>query len=273
MDELSLKEVVEVTVNNSIEALDQTGLYLLLQSDPYLYLEKYGSLLTQKEFNCFEKNYKENYEVNWYLNKKIGLNNNKKIKNRRFNAIDSLKEYFSLEEMKQRRPELYSQILGNYYKERGETFDKNMKVYERILKNYDYSNFTNRILEDRKNDEIHNEKDEIHEKSDEENENFEYFIEKNQKIKEKKLQTKEENQKEIYNLKIDDKEIVLKFEKSDVKLDNEDDYLIQYFISEMKRKFIEGDDKDFDYSKVDNDESLDDINQMTIDFEEKYFEE
>jgi hypothetical protein len=49
--------------------------------------------------------------------------------------------------------------------------------------------------------------------------------------------------------------------------------LIQFFTSEMKRMFIEGEDEEFfDYSKVDKDESFDDIDQMLMDSEEKYFD-
>ena len=275
----NINEVINKTMKNSNLKIEEKELLSLLEKDPYLYLENYGSFLTEFEFNFFLKNHSDNYEVNWYLNKKMKPSINRKtIQNRRFNAINKLanSEYFSLEEMKQRRPELYSQIMGKYYKQQVDDFDKNMKVYERILKNYDYSMYTNRILEDRKNDEeIVIEKDENEEKSDEDDENFDYFIQKNQKIIEKKSQNNQQINHQIYQLKIDDEEINLTLEESeDVKQQTEEEYLIQHFISEMKRMFIEGKDEEFfDYSTVDKDESLDDLNQLAMDEEEKYFDE
>ena len=124
-------------------------------------------------------------------------------------------------------------------------------------------------------EEIVIEKDENEEKSDEDNENFDYFIQKNQKIIEKKPQNNQQINHQNYQLKIDDEEINLKLEESeDVKQQTEEEYLIQHFISEMKRMFIEGKDEEFfDYSTVDKDESLDDLNQLAMDEEEKYFDE
>lgn len=40
----------------------------------------------------------------------------------------------------------------------------------------------------------------------------------------------------------------------------------------MLGKFLDGDDVDFDYEKVDNDADLDDIDQIDQDKEDKYFE-
>jgi hypothetical protein len=145
-----------------------------------------------------------------------------------------------------------------------------MKVYERILQNYDYSTYTERIMTERETDEP--EENIPQEVEEEEEKDFEYFIEKNKK--ESKPEKHDIPLEEVYLLKLEDENIEMKVERNLKKLENEEDYLIQYFTSEMKRMFIEGEDEEFfDYSKIDNDESFDDFDQMMLDSEEKYFDE
>ncbi|KAF5399280.1 hypothetical protein PHET_07254 [Paragonimus heterotremus] len=44
------------------------------------------------------------------------------------------------------------------------------------------------------------------------------------------------------------------------------------FVELMKLRFVTGDDQDFDYSQIDNDDTLDDHVQMERDIEERYFD-
>ncbi|KAF6777000.1 hypothetical protein AHF37_04161 [Paragonimus kellicotti] len=44
------------------------------------------------------------------------------------------------------------------------------------------------------------------------------------------------------------------------------------FVELMKLRFVAGDDQDFDYSQIDNDDTLDDHVQMERDIEERYFD-
>jgi hypothetical protein len=264
----------EQVINNTLKFtlnVTEEQLNNLLVKDPYLYLEKHGKFLTEGDFKFFSENFPNNSEVTWYLKKNSKTFSDKtKIKNRRYKAINELEDYFSLEEMKQRRPELYSQIIGKHYKKEGESFDKSMKVYERILQNYDYSTYTERIMTERETEEP---EENIPQETEEEDEDkdFEYFIEKNKK--ESKPEILEISPQEVYHLEIDNENIEMKVESNLQKLENEKDYLIQFFTSEMKRMFIEGEDEEFfDYSKVDKDESFDDIDQMLMDSEEKYFD-
>ncbi|KAK9766726.1 hypothetical protein K7432_003995 [Basidiobolus ranarum] len=48
--------------------------------------------------------------------------------------------------------------------------------------------------------------------------------------------------------------------------------LIAEFKDLMKHKFLSGDDRQFDYSKVDNNEEYDDLKQVGEDLEAEYFD-
>ncbi|XP_055387220.1 coiled-coil domain-containing protein 97 [Condylostylus longicornis] len=53
----------------------------------------------------------------------------------------------------------------------------------------------------------------------------------------------------------------------------EREMLRQEFLSIMRSKFVNGSDKDFDYTNIDNNTDLDDLEQINQDCEDKYFEE
>ena len=51
------------------------------------------------------------------------------------------------------------------------------------------------------------------------------------------------------------------------------DFLRQQFVKTVYQSFLQGKDDGFDYRKVDNDESLDDLDAEQRDAEERYFED
>ena len=51
------------------------------------------------------------------------------------------------------------------------------------------------------------------------------------------------------------------------------EFLRQQFVKSSYQSFLEGKDAAFDYSKVDNDDSLDDLDMEQRDAEERYFED
>ena len=51
------------------------------------------------------------------------------------------------------------------------------------------------------------------------------------------------------------------------------EFLRQQFVKSSYQSFLEGNDAAFDYSKVDNDDSLDDLDMEQHDAEERYFED
>ena len=50
-------------------------------------------------------------------------------------------------------------------------------------------------------------------------------------------------------------------------------FLRQQFVKSSYQSFLDGKDAGFDYSKVDNDDSLDDLDMEQRDAEERYFED
>lgn len=180
------------------------------------------------------------------------------VRNRRLTYLSQLEKehYFSEENMKLRQPSLYYQYIGKYKKQKDDffkPFDDNMKIsgffyiyvnfyeiyiyIERLLLNCDLCK-ANEIIE--KENIIEEEEDDD---EDDEDEN------------------KEENNKDNQNK--ENENLLFNNEKIDY---NE-------FISIMKEYFLEGLDKDFiDYNRIDNDETLDNIQEIDRDEQEKYFD-
>jgi hypothetical protein len=65
------------------------------------------------------------------------------VRNRRFKYIEQLEregDYFSLDNMKIRQPELYQEYVGQYEKGSQRPFPRNTPLYERLLHNCDLAN-------------------------------------------------------------------------------------------------------------------------------------
>lgn len=257
MDEKERDIVIKNTLNhenfNREDINIQEKLELLLKKDPSIYLEKYGKFLSNEENEIFQKYYKNDYEVQFYLKKYYKLpEKDQKIRNRRYKMVNKLLEegeYFSLEEMKKRRPDIYQE----YIKETKEdiTFKKDMKLHERLLENYDYSIMQSKI-----------------DKIDESETDLIEFDEDDVNKEQNKVKSLEKPEELTFKDDFEYHEEV----KSEVKPLTEKEYQFLNFQSEMKRLFIEGLDKDFDYSKVDNDDTFDDVKQMQKDLEDAYFD-
>lgn len=140
---------------NDKDKLEQMN--AMLESDPGLFLSKWGRYLSQSILSLFQC-LQDDYEVKFYLSSLLyketelpttNTRNQKSalytlFQNRRFEYLKRElrhSDYFSDESMQLREPELYQQYVGRYIPEekKNEPFGKNITLVNRILSNIDQS--------------------------------------------------------------------------------------------------------------------------------------
>jgi hypothetical protein len=175
--------------------------------------------------NLREKNFLDKTEVG-----------KQRIRNRRHSYLTKVlrkQDYFSVDNMMQRDPYLYKKMFGTLTTE---AFTRDMKLSDRLLKNYDYDEMERRCKEQQQKE------SDIEEEEEEDDE------------EDIDLMKKEDTTDEISN-------------------DESNDYKLQVYMRLMEQRFLNGEDVGFvDYNKIDKDESLDDLEQMGRDAEDDYFD-
>lgn len=115
---------------------DITGkLIEMMNSDPGLFLERYGKMLNDKELKYFSPH--QNYEVEYYL-KTCSDSKTKQTekRNRRFNKLQQLikeGDYFSEDAVKSRAPDIYHEYVGKYKRSADESW-RSLSLSEALLK-------------------------------------------------------------------------------------------------------------------------------------------
>lgn len=237
----------------------------LLKKDPALFLERYGQLLDSQILQLFEP-LSDNYEVSWYLkeikSKHVGdrkIVDKITIKNRRYKFLQQLEEkgeYFTKENMKLRNPALYYHYVGKYTKEEQAPYQDSDTLLERLLHDSDLCKAQAVMDEERA-------KEKIHIVNEDESENI--------------SEHESESEEEGLIAGVDDKkekeieDVEMEEEEGEIDEERKDEYYKE-FEAIMKRRFLDGLDKDFDYKTVDYNQELDDFQQISRDAEEKYFD-
>jgi len=258
----------------------QKHLENLLRSDVPLFLERHGNQLERQHLDLFSEveSLKDNYEVQWYLRKFRGRLNKSTdealreqrtiVRNRRMKYLEKLEndgEYFSEIMMKIRQPVLYQEYIGKYKPTLACTipFGKETKLYERLLLNCDLCEANEIILRSTSAPPQQEEEEEEEEENENENENE----------SDKKEDLKNSNEynvpkKTVELIRKDETEVSIEKELNE--FNQQADY--EDFLSIMKENFLSGRDVDFNYSEIDQDDSLDDLSQLDRDEQEKYFD-
>lgn len=235
------------------------------------------------------------------------------VKNRRYAAMQQLisdGEYFSEQEMMKRAPELYQELIGQYlsdaekklrdkYDVKNTTFSgilmhtMEQQQLQDVLKLADKQNVKSRQLEreielDNVNvdETTQNTKSSADETTEEKESNIlddEVPISFRQQWgnfdnEQVACSTSTTNHQAKKNKKENHNQKQIEKQNSEQKADTfitagERDLLRQEFIGIMHEQFLNGDDKDFDYSQVDDNTQLDDLTQINQDKEDAYFEE
>ena len=209
----------------------------LLKTSPSLFLSRYGKYLQPEHFLFFEQ-FRGDYEVDYYLNqlKKSPHKSNVVVKNRRYQALKEMVEkgdYFSMKEMKSRNPHLFEHLIGKYMSE-----EEKMEMEPRD----EVCNLSTVLM-------AHMDRDQ--------------YSSQRRKDQEAELNAWEEEFSE------DEEE---EEEEKDEPTEEERVIFQEEFTSTMYRQFMEGKDKEFDYSTVDENSRYDNLVIQERDEEDRYFD-
>ncbi|XP_017068614.2 LOW QUALITY PROTEIN: coiled-coil domain-containing protein 97 [Drosophila eugracilis] len=198
------------------------------------------------------------------------------IKNRRYHAMQQLLdkgEYFSEHEMMQRAPDLYQELVGQYLTEAEK---KARDSYD--VRNTSFSGILMHTLEKKQRDELLEEtqpnkddkrevRSEIHTPAD-----FEVPV-----ACRKQWGGFEDDEpiacSTSRNAECSIPANITNISTPEFYNPGERELLRNEFLSMMKERFLSGEDKDFDYSAVDDNTLLDDLKQIEQDEEDAYFED
>ncbi|KAI4327207.1 hypothetical protein L6164_019695 [Bauhinia variegata] len=245
----------------------------LLSRDVALFLERYGSQLTSNELREFDL-LKDDYEINWHLKHLRSIMSptteelrmrSVTVKNRRRAYLDKLMfngHYFSEDAMREREPYLHHDYVGKFQDHSGRGMARPGERWsETLMRRSEEAMLVAKIRGEQQrlgvaerdwigNERIQEVEEEEEEEDDEEEED-------------------EERRNSAHPLEAKDSE------ESTISAEELQDRLNQ-FTSIMQQKFLLGEDHEhLDYSKIDNDETLDDHwqREANVDAEEKYFED
>jgi len=254
----------------------------LLGRDPSLFLERYGNLLHEDALQLFKscEAYQIDYEVSWHLKELFSRLNrptspakkNPVVRNRRYNYLQSLiraGEYFNAENCKKRYPHLYHQYIGQFHEKSASRYDDQTPLSERLLVNME----EDALEERRKEQEI--------EEQMENNLKVGMAIDRSDKItrllqsnSSTSTSSSEENDDESSSeseLESDNEQLpCLLKQPVECCMEDKEEYRLE-FETLMHHKFLNGEDKEFDYSMVDSNVELD-LEMVDRDAENKYFD-
>ncbi|XP_015374986.1 PREDICTED: coiled-coil domain-containing protein 97 [Diuraphis noxia] len=246
----------------------------------FLYI--FGEYLIEDHLEYFKSG---NYEIHFHLHRLSRLINSKKVicKNRRYQAmLELLKgDYFSDNEMRNREPLLWEQLIGQYLSEDEKFNYDNQNLAQNSLTEVLFEQIDRDSRDDLRRkqqiEEIHevDEEDDKYDSDDDDDKSNkpsttmevhkpsafwgEYSKPKIETVKIGKRRWKEDhflNQEQCNNKELNEKEKLL--------LSNE-------FKSHMIHKFLSG-EEDYDYNNVDNNPEYDNLHIKSIDEEDKYFD-
>lgn len=227
----------------------------LLDKNAPTFLLRYGTYLSLKDLDYFKDRTNE-YEIDFYV-KKLQKEKSKsfsvnRVKNRRYEAMKKLVtegEYFSYDEMKYRDPLLYEQLVGQFLssKEIQDQVDKSdLRFSSILLKHMDQLDENKLYYQQKEKEESQMEETDDEDEDDEEE-------------MEEEICTDEEAEDVVDG---EPKKKISSSKKHELK---------EEFLRIMQERFLSGQDADFDYSKVDNNEEYDDLDVLNRDAEEEYF--
>ncbi|KAF3536258.1 hypothetical protein F2Q69_00024091 [Brassica cretica] len=277
IDDLYFPRAVQSTAASSDQR--KSILLDLLRRDPAVFLERYGTQLSVDELLAFDA-LKHDYEVDWHLKnlrKKISPTSEElksrsvAVRNRRLaylNKLVSEGQYFSEDAMRDREPYLHHEYVGKFQ----DSMSRNMarpgeRWSETLMRRAEEAALVSRIREEQQRlgvaecDWVGNEK---MEESEEESEQEEVETE-----------DEEEGEEKQTGASSSLAEAGRAENKQGTGLPPEEmQEMMDQFTSIMQQKFLSGEDHEhLDYTKIDNDENLDDhwLREVGLDAEEKYF--
>ncbi|KAL6008535.1 hypothetical protein ACLOJK_034047 [Asimina triloba] len=263
----------------------------LLSRDAAVFLERYGTKLTDAELQEFES-LKDDYEINWHLNHIRSTlsptteeihTRSVAVKNRRRAYLNKLirdGQYFSEDAMREREPYLHHEYVGRFQDRTGRCLSRPGERWsETLMRRSEEAILLSKIRGEQQRrgvlekdwvgNEVQEQQEEEEEEEDEdEDEDAEPGDGKgeNGSLKVHGAHGESHDDTECANAE-HSKGIISAAEMQDQ---------MELFTNIMQQKFLAGEDSEhMDYSKIDDDVTLDDdwLKEVNQDAEEKYFAE
>ncbi|XP_008304120.1 coiled-coil domain-containing protein 97 isoform X1 [Stegastes partitus] len=241
----------ELTVNERKEEL----LYQY-RSRPLVFLERYHACLKPQHLSAFahvSSDPRTQHYSKVIQRRATGHTNRTRVRNKRYAALRALQkegQYFSEEEMRMREPLLYEQYIGQYLTDE-EVLERSQEAMSDGaqgapgaqggstggLAHLLLNSYQERLIQNRLQEEQEREEGALEEDEDDED---------------------------------DDTGVQQKGWEPTPK---EKTLLREEFISQMHQRFLDGKDKDFNYSEVDENPDYDNLDIVSRDAEDKYFDD
>ncbi|XP_073454769.1 coiled-coil domain-containing protein 97 [Aquarana catesbeiana] len=218
----------------------------LYNSKPLIFLERFRKVLKEEHLLCFS-HLSGDYTADFYFKeickasqKKV---NHTRVRNKRYAALQQLisaGEYFSDKEMRQRDPLMYEHYVGQYQSEE--------EIMSQNSRDLAQANSLSDVLLDSCQEQIIQRKLEVQRELEE-------------NCEEEEEDSAEEEDSELQS----DEERTVDSEEKDL--------MREEFLTRMYQSFLDGKDKNFDYSEVDDNPDFDNLDIVTRDEEERYFDD
>nr|XP_056702055.1 coiled-coil domain-containing protein 97 [Euleptes europaea] len=219
----------------------------LYHTKPLVFLERFRTALREDHLACF-RHLSGNYEADFYCAEVrragLGKTRHTRVRNKRYAALQQLirgGEYFSDEQMRCRDPLLYEQYIGQYL--------SNQELQELGGCKQEAGCSLSGVLLDSYQEDI-----------------IQQRLQVQQEQEEACLEEEEDSDS-------DDDEAMASNPTDDWVPDREEKaFLREEFTSRMYQRFLDGKDRDFNYSEVDENPDFDNLDIVSQDEEERYFD-
>ncbi|WCJ20761.1 hypothetical protein M5689_002972 [Euphorbia peplus] len=283
--------------SNAVNPSQRKSLLLdLLSRDAAVFLERYGSQLTFEELQEFDM-LNNDYEINWHLKNlrsKVSPTSEElksrsvKVKNRRLAYLNKLVRdgsYFSEDSMREREPYLHHEFVGKFQDQTARGMARPGERWsETLMRRCEEAILVSKIRDEQQrlgvaeSEWVGQPTRQVEEQEEEEEE---------EETEEEEEEEEDENEKEavreIHDV-VNSNEVSddanggqlsreQENEEATTSLEEKEDMMNQ-FTYIMHQKFLSGEDSQhLDYSKIDDDETLDDhwLREANLDAEDKYF--
>ncbi|XP_066531073.1 coiled-coil domain-containing protein 97 [Hoplias malabaricus] len=230
----------DLTVEEKKEALMEQ-----YKTKPLVFLERYHAHIKPEHLQAFShlsSDCRAQYYCKEVQKRSSSSANRMRVRNHRYAALRALQkegQYFSEEQMRYREPLLYEQYIGQYLSEE-EILQRSEEAMQKgpgNLSDLLINSYQEKQLQNRLQEEQDREQCAEQEEEDEEDEN-------------------DESRQTEWEPNADEKAM-----------------LREEFLSQMHQRFLDGRDKDFNYSEVDENPDYDNLDIVSRDAEERYFDE
>ncbi|KAI9317076.1 coiled-coil domain-containing protein-domain-containing protein [Dichotomocladium elegans] len=240
----------------------------VLEEDPALFLSRWGRHLPVTVLHHFQPLRASNYEVDFHMRQLLERNNPsaRTIRNRRYQYLKRhLREtaYFTDESMQKHDPVLYEQYIGRYQseEEKNMPFGNDVSLVQRVLKNIDQHYAQEQVKKQKIiEEEQFEEEEDSDDEDDDSNSDDRRPDTENVAMSDDQIADLLPNQRDQEGVKDENEEALRESRRLEL-------------IRLLEERFLAGKDSDFDYSKIDTNETYDDLDQQDRDAQDSYFDE